>query len=139
MRRREFITLIGGAIAWPVAARAQDGKTGRVGFINPGLALPITASGYPIFLAELRKLGFAQGRNLVLDIREIGNNVPQAYASANELVAAKADVILVTGTELGLQAAAAARPLVPILVFANNFDPFERGYIKSLSHPGGNI
>ena len=139
VKRRDFIAVLGGAAAWPLAARAQDGKIGRVGFINPGLTFPITASGYPIFLAELRKLGFAEGRNLVMDVREIGNNVPRAYASANELVAAKADVILVTGSELGLQAAAAARPSVPIVVFANNFDPFERGYIKSLSHPGGNI
>ena len=71
--------------------------------------------------------------------REIGDNVHQAYTSANELVAAKADVIVVAGAELGLQAAAAARPSVPIVVMANNYDPIERGYIKSLSHPGGNI
>lgn len=140
MRRREFITLLGGtAAAWPIAAGAQDGKIARLGFINPGLALPITAGGYPLFLDELRKLGFAEGRNLIIDIREIGDNVPKAYSSANELVAAKADVILVTGSELGLQAAAAARPATPIVVFANNFDIFERGYISSLSRPGGNI
>ena len=110
VKRRDFIAVLGGAAAWPLAARAQDGKIGRVGFINPGLTFPITASGYPIFLAELRKLGFAEGRNLVMDVREIGNNVPRAYASANELVAAKADVILVTGSELGLQAAAGQDP-----------------------------
>ena len=58
MRRCDFITLIGGAVAaWPITARAQVGKIARVGFINPGLVLPITAGGYPIFLAELRKLG----------------------------------------------------------------------------------
>jgi hypothetical protein len=62
VKRRDFIAVLGGAAAWPLAARAQDGKIGRVGFINPGLTFPITASGY----AELRKLGFAEGRNLVM-------------------------------------------------------------------------
>jgi putative ABC transport system substrate-binding protein len=74
MRRREFITLLGGACAtWPIVAHGQDGKIARVGFITPGLALPITASGYPILLAELRKLGFAEGRNLVVDVRRLGS------------------------------------------------------------------
>jgi len=140
MKRREVIALLGGAAAaFPLAARGQDGRIARVGLLTPGLNLNISGPGSQILLAELRKLGFAEGRNLVIDSREIGGNVHQAYTSANELVAAKADVIVVTGSELALQAAAAARPSVPIVVMANNYDPIERGYIKSLSHPGGNI
>ena len=140
MYRRQFITLLGGACAaWPLAARGQDGKIARVGLLTPGLDTPISGPGYQILLAELRKLGFAEGRNLVMDVREIGENIPHAYAGANELVAAKADVLLVTGPEIGLQAAAAARPPLPIVVLANNYDPIERGYVKSLSHPGGNV
>jgi putative tryptophan/tyrosine transport system substrate-binding protein len=141
MRRRDVIGLVGSAAAsWPLAARAQqDGRIARVGLLVPGLAFPLVAQGYPVLLAELRKLGFAEGRNLVIDVREVVDNIPNAYAGANELVAAKVDVILVTGAELLLQAAAAARPRVPIVVLANNFDPSERGYVASLSHPGGNI
>ena len=61
------------------------------------------------------------------------------FAGANDLVAAKADVLVASGAELALQAADAARPPVPIVMLANNFDPIARGYVKSLSHPGGNI
>ena len=121
------------------ACGAGTGRQDRARRPSHAWAPEISGPGSQILLAELRKLGFAEGRNLVIDFREIGDNVHQAYTSANELVAAKADVIVVTGAELGLQAAAAARPSVPIVVMANNYDPIERGYIKSLSHPGGNI
>ena len=63
----------------------------------------------------------------------------QAFAGANELVAWRADVLFAFGPELGLQAAAAARPPVPIVILANNYDPIARGYVQSLSRPGGNV
>jgi putative ABC transport system substrate-binding protein len=63
----------------------------------------------------------------------------QAFAGANELVAWRADVLLAFGPELGLQAAAAARPPVPIVILANNYDPIAHGYVQSLSRPGGNV
>ena len=136
MKRREVITLLGGAAAaFPLAARGQDGRIARVGLLTPGLNLNISGPGSQILLAELRKLGFAEGRNLVIDSREIGGNVHQAYTSANELVAAKADVIVVTGSELALQAAAAARPSVPIVVLANNYDPIERATSRACRIP----
>jgi putative tryptophan/tyrosine transport system substrate-binding protein len=65
--------------------------------------------------------------------------MPKAFIGANEIVAAKADVLVANRLETALQAAAAARPAVPIVMPANNFDPFARGYIKSLAQPGGNI
>ena len=141
MRRREFITLLGGAAAtWPLAASAQQAeRMRRVGVLTGGLDKPNSGKGYPILLAELRKLGFIEGQNLVIEHRRTDEGTANTFAGANELVAAKADVLLASGPELALQAAAAARPLVPIVVMAVNFDPIARGYIANLSHPGGNI
>jgi putative ABC transport system substrate-binding protein len=139
--RREFMTLLGGAAAaWPLAARAQqNGRIAHVGVLSSSLDNPISSQGYGVLLAELRKLGFTEGRNLLVEHRRIDEGAIKAFTGANELVAAKADVLVVSGAEIGLQAAAATRPAVPIVVMANNFDPIARGYIASLSHPGGNI
>ncbi len=141
MRRREFITLLGGAAAgWPLAAHAQqEGRIARVGVLGPSLDGPAMRAAYPFFLAELRKLGFVEGRNLLVEFRLAGHGVPQAFTAANELVAWKADVLYAFGAELALQAAAAARPPVPIVVGAANFDPIAKGYVQSLARPGGNV
>jgi ABC-type uncharacterized transport system substrate-binding protein len=140
IRRRDFITLLGGAAAaWPVAARAQQGeRIRRVGVLGPA-DTPAARVAYPHFLAELRKLGFREGENLIVDIRRIDQGVSKAYVAANELVAAKTDVLVAFGPELPLQAAAAARPVTPIVIVANNYDPIARGYVKGLAEPGGNI
>ena len=138
MKRREFITLLGGAAAWPFAARGQQGgKIARVGVLASDRANPVTGEGLPILLAELHKLGFTEGQNLLVEHRRVDDGVVKAFAGANDLVAAKADVLVASGAELALQAADAARPPVPIVMLANNFDPIARGYVKSLSHPGG--
>ena len=138
--RREFIKSIGGAAAaWPLAAHAQQvGDIARVGVIGSSLDYPATKVAFPQFLAELRKLGFAEGRNLIVEFRRI-DSVPEAYAGANELVASKANVLFAFGPELALQAAAAARPPVPVVILAVNYDPIERGYVKSLAQPGGYV
>ena len=141
IRRREFITLLGGAAAaWPVAARAQEvGPVARVGVLGPSLDRPGMRVAYPFFLADLRKLGFVEGRNLLVEFRPVEESVPGAFAAANELVAWKADVLFAFGTELALQAAAAARPPVPIVMGAANFDPIAKGFVQSLARPGGNV
>jgi putative tryptophan/tyrosine transport system substrate-binding protein len=141
VKRREFITLLGGAAAaWPLAARAQQaGKIARVGVLCPDLSNPVTGPSYQILLSELRKLGFTEGHNLVVEHRRIDEGLEKAFIGANELVAAKADVLVADGPEIALQAANAARPAVPIVMLAVNYDPFARGYVKSLAHPGGNI
>jgi len=94
---------------------------------------------YPFFLADLRKLGFVEGRNLLVEFRRVEESVPEAFAAANELVAWKADVLFAFGSELALQAAAAVRPPVPIVMGAANFDPIAKGYVQSLARPGGNV
>ena len=126
--------------AWPLAARAQQGgKVSRVGILASNRANPVTGEGLPIFLTELHKLGFTEGQNFFVEHRSVDEGVAKAFAGADDLVAAKADVLVASGAELALQAADAARPPVPIVMLANNFDPIARGYVKSLSHPGGNI
>src|SRR5260221_14703131 len=114
MRRREFITVLGGAAAWPLAARAQQaGRIARVGVLGPDLNNSVTGAGYPVFLSELRKLGFTEGQNLVVEYRRTDEGLPKAFTGANEMVAAKADVLVANGPEIALQAATAARPAVP--------------------------
>jgi putative ABC transport system substrate-binding protein len=141
VRRREFISLLGGAAAgWPLAAHAQgDGRIARVGVIAPGLDRPGMRVAYPFFLAELRKLGFAEGRNLLVEYRAIDRDVPQAVASVNALVASKPDVLFVWGLEFALKTAIAVRPAVPIVMAAVNFDPIAKGYVQGLARPGGNV
>jgi putative ABC transport system substrate-binding protein len=140
VKRRQFITLLGGAAAWPLAARAQQAdRVRRVGVLGPGSDNPVSGPGYQIFVSELRKLGFTDGHNLVVEYRRTDEGLPKAFTGANEMVAAKAEVLVANGPEIALQAASAARPAVPIVMLANNYDPFARGYVKSLVQPGGNV
>src|SRR5262249_30144976 len=135
MRRREFITLLGGAAAWPLAARSeQNVGIARVGVLAPPLDSipPLKSSYYPSFLAQLQKLGFEQGRNLLVEYRSFGQNIDQATAGVNELTAWKADVLFVFGPEFPLRAAVAAAP-IPIVVGAINFDLIAKGFVQSLA------
>jgi ABC-type uncharacterized transport system substrate-binding protein len=75
----------------------------------------------------------------VVEFRRIDQGMPKAFTGANELAAAKANVLFAFGPELALQAAAAVRPALPIVILANNYDPIARGYVASLAQPGGNI
>jgi putative ABC transport system substrate-binding protein len=140
MNRRDLITLLGGAATWPLAARAQPtGKVARVGFLGNSLDGPLSEPGYKNFLSELQKLGFTEGQNLVLEYRRVDEGAPKAFAAANELAAAKVEVLVANGAEIALQAAVAVRPVVPIVMMASGYDPIARGYVSSLARPGGNV
>jgi putative tryptophan/tyrosine transport system substrate-binding protein len=141
MNRRDMIALLGSAAMLPVAARAQQptGKVARVGVLGSNLEGPINEAAYKIFLSELRKLGFSEGQNLIVEYRRTDEGTPKAFAGANELAAAKVDVLVAGGAEIALQAAAAVRPAVPIVVIAYNYDPIAGSYVSSLAHPGGNV
>jgi putative tryptophan/tyrosine transport system substrate-binding protein len=141
MRRRKFIGLLGGAAAaWPLASRAQqEGSVARVGVIGPPRDSPASSVAYPAFIEELRKLGFAEGRNLAVEYRRVDQGVSATLAGANELAAWKAHVLFAFGPELAMRAAAAARPPVPIVFLAANYDPISHGYVQSLARPGGNV
>jgi putative ABC transport system substrate-binding protein len=137
MRRRDFISLVGGAGAtWPLVARAaQPGRIYRIGVFGEPTN-PIMGPAIRAFLQELRTLGFIEGQNLVVDFRH-SSEAPSALAeSIAEMVRSKVDVIA-TSTQPALQAAMASG--APIVITAVNFDPIAQGYIKSLSQPSGNV
>ena len=106
MKRREFMTLLGGAAAaWPLAARA-DQRIARVGVLGPSLdTVPAVKTAYPFFSAELRKLGFETGRNLFVEYRSFDRGPPQAAAQVKELADWNADVLFVISVEFALRAA----------------------------------
>jgi putative ABC transport system substrate-binding protein len=140
MRRREFITLLGGAAAaWPLAARGQQPeRMRRVGILGPSLNSVETAALHKIFLAELRKFGFIEGQNLIIDYYRV-DDLRGPFVAAAELMRAQVDLIVANGPEVALQAVVGASRAVPIVIYATNYDPIERGYVTSLAQPGGNI
>jgi putative tryptophan/tyrosine transport system substrate-binding protein len=134
--RREFITLLGGAAAtWPFAARAQQHKMVRVGFVG---MQPREAPHYTNFLRRMGELGYQEGRNLTFDYIQT-LNVDGYDKSYQELAARKPDVFLAVGNEPALHAALSAADGKPIAFLAVDFDPLAKGYVANLSHPGGNV
>ena len=140
IRRREFITLLGGAAAaWPVTARAQQQpkRMRRVGvFINPVVDDPVTQARLAAFVEGLQQLGWTDGRNVRIDTRWSAGNPDDTRKYAAELVALAPDVILVNGSAATGPLLQATRT-VPI-VFVNVVDPVGAGFVKSLSRPDGN-
>jgi len=110
MKRREFIALLGGAAAaWPLAARAQElGRTYRIGLLVGALDSPVMAPGYPALRDELRKRGFIEGRNLIVEVRSIGQEPQRLFADMADLVYSNVDLIVATGPEIALKAVLAA-------------------------------
>jgi putative tryptophan/tyrosine transport system substrate-binding protein len=132
MRRREFISLVGGAAAWPIAARAQqsESKMPRIGIIDPaGMSDP--------FRQGLRDLGYMEGRNVTVEYRSAEARPEQLVAVATELAQLPVDVIVTWGSA-ATQAAKQATTTIPI-VMAGIGDPIRAGFVASLAHPGGNI
>jgi putative tryptophan/tyrosine transport system substrate-binding protein len=133
MRRREFIVVIGGAVVWPLAVRAQEvGRTYRLGVVTIS---PRTAPYFVAMFDVLRRAGFIEGQNLRIDWRSHGARVELIPEFVAELVNAKEDVIYVTG-ELGIRAAQKATTMIPIIGLAE--DMVGSGLVNSLAHPGGN-
>jgi putative tryptophan/tyrosine transport system substrate-binding protein len=133
MKRREFITLLGGAAAWPFATRAQEaGRIYRLGTLNLS---PRSAPNHVAFYAELQRLGFIAGQNLVVDERGYGLHVEQLADHAAEIVKAQVDVINATG-DLAIRAAQQATTTIPILAFTD--DMLGSKFVSSLAKPGGN-
>jgi putative ABC transport system substrate-binding protein len=140
MRRRDFITFVGGAAAsWPVAARAQQpGKVFRIGFLGVSRDALGTAANYQAFSDELRENGFSEGQNLIIEYRWSDDQRGVSVAGA-ELLRANLDLIVAQGSEAALKAVIDASRPIPIVVQAINYDPIARGYVASLARPGGNI
>jgi putative ABC transport system substrate-binding protein len=134
--RREFITLFGGAVAWPLDARAQKavGKLYRIGVLSPERP---PAGLIEAFRQGLREFGYVEGQNIALEMRDAEGDSQQLTALANELVELKVDVILAVNTP-AVQAAKKATATVPIIM-TRLADPVKSGIVPSLSRPGGNI
>src|SRR5215831_13514745 len=135
MRRRQFITLIGSAAAWPLTAQAQQHKMLRVGFVG---MQPREAPHYKNFLKRMAELGYQEGRNLTFDYIQTPS-VDSYDKSYQELAARKPDVFLAVGNEPALRAALSAADGKPIVFLAIDFDPLAKGYVANLSNPGGNV
>jgi putative ABC transport system substrate-binding protein len=135
MKRREFIMLLGGATAWPLAARAQQlGKVHRIGFLWDGpAAFP---EAMVAFRRQLRDLGYVEGSNLVIEYRWAEGKPDQMRAMAEELVRLKVDVIIAPSS-IYTGAAQQATATIPI-VFFSHADPLGSGHVASLAQPGGN-
>jgi ABC-type uncharacterized transport system substrate-binding protein len=135
MKRREFITLLGGAAAWPLAARAQQERMRRIGVMATLAETDPVGQAYMVAFREgLQALGWSEGHNLRLDIRRA---TPDPESSAKELVALQPDLIL-TGNTPTTAALQKQTRTIPIL-FVNVSDPIGSGFVASLSRPGGNI
>jgi putative ABC transport system substrate-binding protein len=134
MKRRHFIALLGGATAWPLAARAQPSPMKRIG------ALVIGNVDVPSFLKELREglseFGRIDGRDYTIELRSARGELGRLPELASELVRLKVDVIVALYTPCALAAKQATRD-IPIVILAG--DPLRTGLVESLSRPGGNV
>jgi ABC-type uncharacterized transport system substrate-binding protein len=132
--RRYFVSCLGAAVAWPLAARAQHpDKTPRIGYIRAG-----TLNNDPYresFVRGMRDLGYIEGRNIVLEFRHYGDDVGSIPSLISDLLRAKVDIIVAGGTT-AVRAAQAASEKIPIVMIAA--DPLGSGLIAGLARPGGN-
>ena len=140
MKRREFVTALGGAVAWPLAARAQrSSRMKRIALVKPagkigdmGADSPV----YRVFFEELSRLGYVEGQNLVVE-RYSGEGRTERYADlAREVVNTHPDLIFSETTRLALNFKAATTT-IPIVT--TTADPIAAGLVSSLARPGGNI
>jgi ABC-type uncharacterized transport system substrate-binding protein len=137
LKRRSFITLLGGAAAWPLAALAQrSSKIARIGYLST--ANPRSAPNFAAFEQRLRELGYVDGQNIVIEYRDAEGEVDRLPDLAADLVRLDVDVIITT-TAPATGAVTRATTAIPILMVAINYDPIALGYVDSIARPGANV
>jgi putative ABC transport system substrate-binding protein len=138
MKRREFITLLGGAATWPLAARAQKDRMRRIGMLAAQAeADPDMQARLDGFRYGLQALGWVEGRNLHIDYRFADGRADRVQPLAKELIALKPELIFTQGTPAVAVLQRESRTL-PV-VFVNVSDPIGSGFVASLARPGGNL
>jgi putative tryptophan/tyrosine transport system substrate-binding protein len=137
VKRREFVTLLGGAAAWPLAARAQQpDRMRRIGVLMNTTVSPEQQTNLTAFLQALQQLGWTAGRNAQIEIRWAEGDPREIRKHAGGLAALAPDVIVATGNA-GMAPLLQATRTIPI-VFNNVADPVGAGFVKSMARPGGN-
>jgi putative ABC transport system substrate-binding protein len=137
LQRRAFITLLGGAAAWPLTARAQQGGESLLVGMLETTSRQVNSANLAAFLKGLRELGFIEGQNLRIEYRSADGRTERFSDLANEVVKLNVNVIVTRGTPAAL-AAKKASDRIPIVMTANG-DPVGSGLVASLARPGGNI
>jgi putative tryptophan/tyrosine transport system substrate-binding protein len=137
MKRREFITLLGGVTAWPITARAQQQAVPVVGFLHPSSPEPF---GHIVngFRRGLNDTGFVEGQSVAIEYRWARGEYDRLPAMAVDLVQRRVQVILAGGGEVGALAAKAATSTIPILIITSS-DPVKSGLVASFNRPGSNV
>jgi ABC-type uncharacterized transport system substrate-binding protein len=137
LRRRDFITLLGGAVAWPIAARAQQAPMATVGILQAGPPGSL-ADFAPPFRKGLSEMGYVEGRNLTLEYRYAQNELERVPELAADLIRRRVAVLVTLGSDAVAAAAKTATATTPV-VFEIGGDPVESGLVTSLNRPGGNL
>jgi putative tryptophan/tyrosine transport system substrate-binding protein len=138
VRRRKFIALLGGAAVWPLAARAQQPKVVRLGYLEPGTPTdPVAANLRRQFLLGLRDLGYVEGRHFKMEDRSAGGRLDRLPALASELARLPVDIFVVGG-DAPIRAAMQASDKIPVVMTLGG-DPVGSGFVTSLARPGGNV